>query len=78
MAIELRASGARALIEPRYGGRIHHLFVEIDGREDPLLFAPPEPAMFDEEQALGSGIDVNFESRYVSDNIWGGIERFDV
>ncbi|HQY87472.1 MAG TPA: hypothetical protein PK402_02360 [Tepidisphaeraceae bacterium] len=41
------------------------------------VYPPPEPAMFDEEQALGSGIDVNFESRYVSDNIWRGIERFD-
>ncbi|MCC6266302.1 MAG: hypothetical protein IT300_01930 [Dehalococcoidia bacterium] len=53
MAIELRASGARALIEPRYGGRIHQLFVEIDGREEPLLFAPPEPAMYAREPFAG-------------------------
>ena len=44
MAIELRSSGGRAVILPEYGGRLHQLFVAVDGREEPLLFSPEDPA----------------------------------
>lgn len=46
MAIELRSAGGRAVILPEYGGRLHQLFVTIDGREEPLLFAPDDPAHY--------------------------------
>jgi aldose 1-epimerase len=44
MTIELNAPGCRALIEPAFGGRLHQLFVELDGREWPLLRSPEDPA----------------------------------
>jgi aldose 1-epimerase len=44
VTIELRTDGARVLIEPAAGGRIHQLFVEVGGREWPLLRSPEEPA----------------------------------
>jgi len=44
MTIELRVPGARALVEPVAGGRLHQLFIEIDGLERPLLHAPDDPA----------------------------------
>lgn len=53
MTIELRTVGARALIEPRFGGRIHQLFVEVDGREEPLLYAPADPAEYDRQPLIG-------------------------
>lgn len=44
MAIELRSLGGRAVILPEQGGRMHQLFVAIDGGEEPLLFSPSSPA----------------------------------
>ena len=44
MAIELKSTGGRAIILPEYGGRLHQLFVAVDGREEPLLFSPEDPA----------------------------------
>ncbi len=46
MTIELKVPGARALIEPGWGGRLHQLFIEIDGVEEPLLVAPDEPGAY--------------------------------
>ncbi len=46
MAIELRSTGGRAVILPEFGGRLHQLFVVIDGREEPLLFSPDDPAEY--------------------------------
>ena len=42
MEIELVTKGARAVILPEFGGRLHQLHVEVDGREEPLLVTPPE------------------------------------
>jgi aldose 1-epimerase len=44
VTIELRTDGARVLIEPAAGGRIHQLVVEMDGHEWPLLRSPEDPA----------------------------------
>jgi len=46
MAIELKAPGARLEILPGAGGRIHQLWVEVDGREEPLLAAPSDVAEY--------------------------------
>lgn len=54
MSIELTAAGARAVIAPAAGGRIHQLYVEIDGAETPLLWSPGDPAQY-ERSALEGG-----------------------
>ncbi len=53
VTIELRAPGARALIEPRFGGRLHQVFIEIDGVETPLLWAPDDVAAYEDSPLLG-------------------------
>lgn len=42
MAIDLRSKGARATILPEHGGRLHQLFVGVNGKEEPLLVVPAE------------------------------------
>lgn len=46
MSIELSAAGARAVIEPAFGGRLHQLSVEIDGVEMPLLWSPEDAGRY--------------------------------
>lgn len=41
------------LVEPRYGGRLHQLFVELDGAEVPLLMAPDDPAAYEQHPFVG-------------------------
>ena len=53
MTIELRAPGARAVFEPAYGGRLHQLFVEIDGHQEPLLVAPADTSAYDRDPLFG-------------------------
>ncbi len=53
MTIELRSPAVRALIEPAHGGRLHQLFVEIDGLERPLLVSPEDPAEYAANPATG-------------------------
>ncbi|MEO8539902.1 MAG: hypothetical protein ABI577_09200 [bacterium] len=53
MTIELTANGARALIEPAFGGRLHQLFVDVRGREAPLLYSPEDPASYAAEPLVG-------------------------
>jgi aldose 1-epimerase len=53
MAIELRTVGARAIFEPNYGGRLHQLFIDIDGREEPLLLSPDDTAVYASEPVAG-------------------------
>lgn len=53
MAIELRSSGGRAVILPEFGGRLHQLLVVVDGREEPLLFSPEDPAGYMAHPARG-------------------------
>jgi len=52
--IELRSGAARLQVLPEYGGRIHQLWVAVDGREEPLLVAPEDPAAYG-ESPLGGG-----------------------
>jgi aldose 1-epimerase len=42
--IELAANGARVVLLPELGGRIHQLWLTVDGREEPLLVSPGVPA----------------------------------
>ncbi len=53
VTIELQTRGARALIEPRYGGRLHQLFIEIDGEEVPLLWSPGDLAEYERKPLEG-------------------------
>ncbi|HEY4668515.1 MAG TPA: hypothetical protein VIH05_01925 [Tepidiformaceae bacterium] len=42
MGIELVAGGARVVVLPEYGGRLHQVFVPVDGVPEPLLVAPED------------------------------------
>ncbi len=53
MAIELAAGDARAVILPEWGGRLHQLFIPVDGRPEPLLLAPDDPASYAERPTRG-------------------------
>lgn len=53
VTIELRAAGARLVLDPQLGGRIHQLLVEIDGREEALLYSPGGPAAYEREPLVG-------------------------
>lgn len=53
MAIELRARHARALIEPRFGGRLHQLLIEVDGQEVPLLASPEDVEAYRAQPLFG-------------------------
>ncbi|MGE3075113.1 MAG: aldose 1-epimerase [Dehalococcoidia bacterium] len=53
MTIELKAPDARLLVEPRHGGRLHQLFVDMDGTEIPLLFAPDDPREYEQHPLIG-------------------------
>lgn len=53
MAIELRSRGARAVILPEYGGRVHQLFVEREGVEEPLLFSPTDVTQYEARPTRG-------------------------
>lgn len=53
MTIEIRAPGARASFAPEHGGRLHQLYVEIDGNEEPLLFSPLSVAAYADEPLIG-------------------------
>lgn len=43
----------RASFAPEHGGRLHQLYVEIDGNEEPLLFSPASVATYAEEPLIG-------------------------
>ena len=51
VSIELQAPGARAMIEPAAGGRLHQLFVTIDGTETPLLWSPDDLSAYADADA---------------------------
>ncbi len=53
--IELRSAGglARAGIFPEHGGRLHQLFVTVDGREEPLLWSPEDLDEYAERPTRG-------------------------
>ncbi|MGE0599931.1 MAG: aldose 1-epimerase [Dehalococcoidia bacterium] len=53
MTIELRAPGSRLLVEPRHGGRLHQLYLDVDGAEAPLLFAPEDPREYEQHPLIG-------------------------
>jgi aldose 1-epimerase len=53
VTIELSAPGARALFEPPFGGRLHQLFIEIDGHEQRLLAAPDDASDYAREPLIG-------------------------
>ncbi len=53
MTIELTAPRARALVEPTYGGRLHQLFVDVDGKEEALLLAPADLAAYESDPTFG-------------------------
>lgn len=46
MSVELTAGGARALILPEYGGRLHQLWVPGPGSVEALLFSPDEETAY--------------------------------
>ena len=46
VTVELAAPGARAVILPEYGGRLHQLFVEVGGADEPLLASPADAAAY--------------------------------
>lgn len=46
MALELAVPGARAVVLPEHGGRLHQLFVRAGDAEWALLFAPDDPAEY--------------------------------
>lgn len=51
--IELRAGPARIEVLPEFGGRIHQLWLSIDGREEPLLASPMDPADYADRPLSG-------------------------
>jgi aldose 1-epimerase len=53
MAIELSAKGTRVVILPEYGGRVHQLFVEREGVEEPLLFSPADVGQYQAQPTRG-------------------------
>ena len=53
MAIELRSKGARAVVLPEYGGRVHHLYVDHEGGEEQLLFSPEELTQYEARPTHG-------------------------
>ena len=53
VTIELRAAGSRAVFEPAFGGRLHQLFVEVEGREVALLHSPEDPAAYGNDPLTG-------------------------
>jgi len=53
MAIELRSGTARAVILPEHGGRLHQLLLDHEGREEPLLWSPADPAAYDARPTHG-------------------------
>ncbi len=53
VSIELRAPGARALVEPTAGGRLHQLLIDIDGVETPLLWSPDDFAQYERTPVEG-------------------------
>ena len=46
MTVELVATGVRAVVLPQYGGRLHQLFVTVDGIETPLHAGPADPVAY--------------------------------
>lgn len=46
MGIELAAGGARAVVLPERGGRLHQLFVPVDGVPEPLLVSPEDAEQY--------------------------------
>ncbi|MGE5597196.1 MAG: aldose 1-epimerase [Hyphomicrobiales bacterium] len=53
MAIELESGGARAVILPAYGGRLHQLFVPVAGQPEPLLHSPDDIEQYRERPTRG-------------------------
>ena len=53
--LELRSPDgrARAVILPEHGGRLHQLFVTVDGREEPLLWSPEDVTEYGERPTRG-------------------------
>ena len=41
------------MILPEYGGRLHQLFVDVDGREEPLLWSPDDVTEYAERPTRG-------------------------
>lgn len=46
MTVELAVPGARAIILPEHGGRLHQLFVEVNGVEEPVLASPADTGSY--------------------------------
>jgi aldose 1-epimerase len=53
MAIELKTKGARVVILPEYGGRVHQLFIEHEGAEEQLLFSPDDVTEYETHPTHG-------------------------
>lgn len=53
MVIELRSGGARAVVLPEFGGRIHQLYVTVRGEARPLLWSPEDPTAYLEHPHRG-------------------------
>lgn len=58
MAIELRSGGARAVILPEFGGRLHQLFVPFAGGEEPILSTPADVAAYDARPTRGGAFSM--------------------
>lgn len=53
MVIELRSRGARAVILPEYGGRLHELFLKRGEAEEPILWGPEDVVEYAERPTRG-------------------------
>ncbi len=53
MPIELRAGPTRLEVLPEYGGRIHQLWLTIDGREEPVLWSPDDVVAYETAPLYG-------------------------
>lgn len=76
MSIELSSSGARAVLEPSAGGRLHQLFVDLDGVETPLLWSPGEIAEYAAAPLYGGSYPMAPWPNRIRDGVfhWNGRE----
>ncbi|MBA4179780.1 MAG: hypothetical protein C0506_04255 [Anaerolinea sp.] len=75
VTVELVAPGARAVILPEHGGRLHQLFVEVDGVEAPLLASPANPASYLVDPMRGGSFPMAPWPNRVKDSVFtfGGV-----
>lgn len=79
MPLELRAEGATAILFPEYGGRLHQLFIQAGGVDEPLLECPLDPEHYLVEPTHGGSFPMAPWPNRIRDGAfdWAGA-RYDV